>query len=117
MQFDTSVCPSHHIALSILIYLIFYITIYKYIFYYFTLLTDKSYFKIYFLYIQLTKNYFIKILFLARCWLCCKCNDTADASGNTVAGEKFSVNLVAVWLQGECQQDYIWINRFESYLV
>ena len=61
--------------------------------------------------------YHRKILFLARCWLCCECNDTADASGNTVTGEKFSVNLVAVWLQGECQQDYIWINRFESCLV
>ncbi|HHK6043883.1 TPA: hypothetical protein ACQWGS_001611, partial [Neisseria subflava] len=63
------------------------------------------------------KIIFIKILFLARCWLYCECNDTADASGNTVTGEKFSVNLVAVWLQGECQQDYIWINRFESCLV
>ena len=41
----------------------------------------------------------------------------SDASGNTVTGEKFSVNLVAVWLQGECRQDYIWINRFESCLV
>jgi len=54
---------------------------------------------------------------MARCWLCSECNDTADASGNTVTGEKFSVNLAAAWLQGECQQDYIWINRFESCLV
>lgn len=59
----------------------------------------------------------MRILFLARCWLRSECNDTADASGNTVTGEKFSVNLVAVWLQGECRQDYIWINRFESCLV
>jgi len=42
------------------LYFIFYKAIYKYIFYYFTLLADKSYFKIYFLYIQLIKNYFYK---------------------------------------------------------
>ena len=60
MQFDTGICTNYHIALSILVYLIFYITIYKYIFQYSTLLADKSYFKIYFLYIQLIKNYFYK---------------------------------------------------------
>jgi hypothetical protein len=112
-----SVCPNHRISSYILLYFIFYITIYKYIFIILRFLLIKATLKYIFFIFNKLKIIFVKILFLARCWLCCECNDTADASGNTVTGEKFSVNLVAVELQGECQQDYIWINRFESCLV
>ena len=103
-QAFVQIVESHHISLNIL----FSINLSKNIF--FSILrflpqkTTSKY--IFFLFNKLKINFEI-FLSLARCWLCCKCNDAADAAENTVLQERiFRKFLAAVSLQGECRQDY-----------
>jgi len=80
-QAFVQIIESHYISLNILFSINLSKNIFSSILRFLPQKTTLKY--IFFIFNKLKINFEI-FLSLARCWLCCKCNDAADAAGNTV---------------------------------